>query len=384
VLPDTDGAIAEVLLHYDATLEHSLQPVHRDLFAALADDIRVLVVCPSFRSMTGFLQDWGDAAVGGGRDVYLINVGREVSPWARDRRIARHLPTDNTTSASIVPHDHTDYLGWQRNELTLASLLESTELACGVLNASLCIEGGNVVANGRHVFVGLDDLLRQFALDELATELTRLLGGEVVLLGASIGEAPVYHADMYVTPIDDCHVLVASPEFGLSLLDASESCEGSSFAEIAERGLSLQPLLDAVATQLADLDYNVLRMPAVVDEAGEWMITYNNVLMEEREGDRVVYMPVYDAPPLDLVAGAIYRSFGFEVRTIDVSRIYQRGGAVRCLVNVTRRRFGPGAPELAPSAEHRPIHVLDLVRPPQRRRGLSNAVKDLPHRTGVR
>ena len=41
---------------------------------------------------------------------------------------------------------------------------------------------------------------------------------------------------------------------------------------------------------------------------------------------------------LSEAAEAIYRGLGFEVKTVDVSGIYQLGGALRCTVNVTRRR----------------------------------------------
>jgi hypothetical protein len=68
------------------------------------------------------------------------------------------------------------------------------------------------------------------------------------------------------------------------------------------------------------------------------MITYNNILIDERDGREIVYMPVYNVPPLDETAAAIYRGLGFEVHTVDVSQVYDLGGALRCMVNVTQRR----------------------------------------------
>jgi hypothetical protein len=67
------------------------------------------------------------------------------------------------------------------------------------------------------------------------------------------------------------------------------------------------------------------------------MVTYNNVLLEQRGRQKIVYMPVYGVPALDRGSERIYRGLGFEVKTIDVSQIFELGGAVRCLANVTER-----------------------------------------------
>ncbi|MCK4659010.1 MAG: agmatine deiminase family protein [Phycisphaerae bacterium] len=347
VLPDHEGAISEVLLHYDSSMEYNLGPVYRDLFSALPADVQLQVVCASVPAVVDFICTWGDTAVAHGREVHLISAGCEVSPWARDRRIARYYPISGTPAASVVPADDAEYATWQRNELALPQLLESAELAPGVLTSSVCIEGGNVVANMRHVFVGFDTAFANIDIEELHHELKRVLGRRPILVGGSQGDVPWCHVDMYLTPVDDRTALVASPSFAVALLapEAADECgDMDLLLERAEQGLAVQPALDAVAKQLVSLDYTVLRLPAVVDEANEWMITYNNVLMEQRDGKRIVYMPIYHLPILDFVAEAIYRSLGFEVRTIDVSRIYQYGGAVRCLVNVTRRR-PPASPQ---------------------------------------
>ena len=361
VLPDHEGAISEVLLHYDSSMEYSIGPVYRDLLSALPADVQLQVVCASVPAAVDFICTWGDTAVARGREVHLISAGCEVSPWARDRRIARYYPISGTPAASVVPADDAEYSTWQRNELALPLLLESTEPTSGVLTSSVCIEGGNVVANMRHVFVGFDATFENIDIEELHYELKRVLGCCPVLVGAAPGEAPWCHVDMYLTPVDDRTVLVASPSFAVTLLAPEAECSDmDTLLECAESGLAVQPALDAVVEQLASLEYTVLRLPAVVDEAAEWMITYNNVLMEQRDGKRIVYMPIYHLPALDFVAEAIYRSLGFEVRTVDVSRIYECGGAVRCLVNVTRRRLPTSRATHAIRHRKGSIRVLNL------------------------
>jgi hypothetical protein len=82
-------------------------------------------------------------------------------------------------------------------------------------------------------------------------------------------------------------------------------------------------------------------LPVIISPYAECMITYNNVLMERRQGQKIVYMPVYQCPALDAEAAAIYSALGFRVHEIDVSGVYGEGGAIRCLTNVTARR-APG------------------------------------------
>lgn len=67
------------------------------------------------------------------------------------------------------------------------------------------------------------------------------------------------------------------------------------------------------------------------------MVTYNNVLIDHRGADRRVFMPVYGIPSLDTRARETYEQLGYEVCPVDVSQVFTNGGAVRCIVNVTRR-----------------------------------------------
>lgn len=380
-LPDTQGAIAQVLLHYDLTMQDHLGPAYRDLFEALPQDVRLQVICSSFEAVVDFLADWGEAAMGDAREVVLINAGCEISPWARDRRIARYHAVGGRPAASLVPGPSDDYTDWQLNELDLPLLLESTDLAGGVLSTPLCIEGGQVVANVQHVFISHDVLLENAAVDRPQEELERILGRPLVIIANPGGPGVWHHLDMYLTPVDERTVLLASPSFAVNLLSPSpplhtvdtsmsppllkiKAAAGGSDALLSctRQALLAQPDLDSIADQLRELGYTVLRLPVVVNEADEWLMTYNNVLMEQRGERRIVYMPIYHVPALDSVAAAIYRGLGFEVRTIDVSRLYAWGGAVRCIANVIARR--PSTVDPNPILQERDgsIHVLNLAR----------------------
>jgi len=94
---------------------------------------------------------------------------------------------------------------------------------------------------------------------------------------------------------------------------------------------------ERVKKQLEAKGLKVERIPIVHDEY-YCTITYNNVLMEVRDNKRIVYMPVYGIEKLDAIATKKYESLGFEVRPVDVSRIYKHGGTLRCITNVLARR----------------------------------------------
>jgi len=68
-----------------------------------------------------------------------------------------------------------------------------------------------------------------------------------------------------------------------------------------------------------------------------YAVTFNNVLQEETSTGRVVYLPWYGGTLLDDAAGAVYRRLGYTVRRVDVRRVYQLQGALRCVVNVVDR-----------------------------------------------
>lgn len=347
VIPDSGGAIAELVLHYVPDTAFELEPVYRDLFACLPADVRLQVLCPSEEAVSEFRQHWAAQAESGGRGVRLINVGRPISVWARDRRIARQDTFSLDAATTVVPSEASDYRDDQRNELDLPSVLASVSLVPGVLTSDLHIEGGNIVSNERHAFVGAnvydDNLVAASDLRAFDAELRRLLGRDYVILEDATGCVPWCHADMYLTPVDNHTVLVASPALAETLLRiASEASLVPLDVPDHVLAYGLNPKgevsCDSIAGLMTEYGYRVVRLPAVIGPNEEWMVTYNNCLMEDRGGCRVVYMPIYHVSPLDEAAAFMYEALGFDVHRIDVSAIYENGGALRCLANVTQRR----------------------------------------------
>jgi len=168
---------------------------------------------------------------------------------------------------------------------------------------------------------------------------------------------------MFLTPIDDSTVLLASEALARTLLAPGGEDADLEFGDIdSPLGFcpsdKVQHQLDGIAQALRGQGYRVLSLPAIFNNGEDWVINYNNVLMERRDGRRIVYMPVYHIPQLDEAAEAVYASEGFDVFPIDVSKLYRHGGALRCIANVTRRRQVTASRRPADSPE---IRVMDVT-----------------------
>ena len=374
LLPDSEGTITELLVHFAPEMEYEQAPVLRDLFLSLSGETRLLVLCPSTESVEHFVKEWGQLAGWRGREVYVINVGVDISIWARDRRFSRYNPVDGLPARTFVPAPFADYEFWQLNEMMVPFLLGATGLTTEAFTSPLRIEGGNAVTSGSRLFTGtnvfVDNEDEDHPAEFIVDEIEQMFGITPILVGDASGQVPWCHVDMYLTPVDDNTVLVASPVLASSLLtwapDDDLFCdeEGGCLLDVATDALAYQDRFDQVADQLREQGFNVLRLPAVVDEPDDWMMTYNNVLMEERNGRRIVYMPVYNVTTLDVAAAAVYSSLGFDVETIDVSRLFPWGGTIRCTVNVTSRR-----PRTTPAPVDHPaghLVVIDLAQKPDR------------------
>ena len=397
LVADDGGPIAELLLQYAANSEAELGAPYFDLFQHLGPNVRLQVCCPNEASVEAFSSRWGAAASANGRQVQVVNVNRPITVWARDRRICRQTP-DGRSAPCFVPTAHFTYDPEKQNDLVLSSMLWQQGLVPGVALSSFHLEGGNVVSNRRHIFIGanaFDDNPHRFTSEAaMFAELSKVFGRQAVAIQARDGQTPWIHTDMYLTPIDSRTILVSSPTEGCRLLPGQTSVilpqrdrhVEVEFDSIAPDSIR-QTRFDDVANQLTNMGYQVIRVPSLINVEKDWMVTYNNVLMDYQNGQRVVFMPVYHIPELDHAAAQIYRALGFEVRPVDVSPIFQLGGAIRCLTNVTRRL--PFETRLQPQTAEGPgrlmVYSVDPnanrarePRPRRDRRPIPSSLRDRP------
>ena len=152
--------------------------------------------------------------------------------------------------------------------------------------------------------------------EELLDRLAALCRRRVVLFD----KAPYYHVAMYMMPVGQRTVLVGDPRLAQQLLN--DSPEGSAVAAYLPQGPDFtDPTIasfDAVAKQCQELGYKVVRIPVACSSNGQSYVTYLNVIQEQREGRRIVYMPTYDkADSLNKAAAKVWTEQGFEVHPVD-------------------------------------------------------------------
>lgn len=266
--------------------------------------------------------------------------------------------------------------------------------------SSLEFEGGNIVVDEEKVFIGENTIiLNAITLNKAPEEIVEIFQTEFKREVMVIGPAPqpIPHIDMMLTPLGNNKIAIADSKLGAkivkNILDTqpeaiqqfekkseqwffghpdiqslqlingetypSPELEGATPKAI-EESFKLAEYLDALAETFEQRDYQVFRIPLLQqwdtsdptkqpqhsDTADKQyrprldypILTYNNVLLEQRQGGNRVYLPQYGLLGLDLAAENHWQQAGFDVVKVSgftTSALY--GGALRCSVKVLQR-----------------------------------------------
>lgn len=327
------------------------------------------------------------------------------NPWPERVRFLE-LPADNpitiwTQDPFLVLRDSDGHVKLlvprefeRAGDRAMAALVADT-YGYETAESKLFFEGGNIVADEWHAFIGADTI-RYNAKRWMATEeqivalFEQELGRPVLVIGPS--PQPIGHIDMMLTPLGNGRVALADAAAGAAVVEQAINADETAVRDFeqttqdyffgapgitrlaAARGNSIEapellgktgemvaaskkvaPLLDGIATALAQHGYDVVRIPFLYGgpgadpgaDAGREkggsaatypMLTYNNVLVEQDEKQLTVYLPRYGLTQLDAAAVAAWAKLGFATRPVDgltVSAMY--GGALRCSVKVLER-----------------------------------------------
>lgn len=306
----------------------------------------------------------------------------DISIWPQDPFVVveEEARTKLITPASFDREDD------ERMAAQLAKVLQLEVVA-----SDMQFEGGNIVCDESAVFIGCNTVHRnaqQLSLseEEVAQRFAKLFGRPVIVVGAE--QQVVGHIDLIVTPLGNRRIAVADSRLGARLAETAltehpqqvalfeRQCEEGFFghaqitqlhdrdgneilrpevsgqtASVVEASLGMAPALDAIAQQLHEAGYEVVRVPALIPDQqptldkegrpqpGYPFLTYTNVLTEKREDQPIVYLPQYGFGQLDEVARRTWHELGFQVKTVDgfaTSAMY--GGAMRCCTKVLLRK----------------------------------------------
>jgi hypothetical protein len=344
LLSDCDGPLREMVIHYVPEAAEVVLPTYRDLVGQLPADVTVHVVCPSLRAYDDLVSRIGKFSC----TLSPVIVAHPITCWSRDRWLALK-PAEPGDAAVLVPPWEEEgariwpaRLGDQKVAEDLARKLRGQ---VEVRRSGLLFDGGDFVCDGETVFVTPAVALRNIQRtvsdrETLVGKLSSALGCRVVLLD----KAPDHHAGMFMMTVGDRTVLVGDPAAARQQLVAAGALQrigellgpdGPDFTD------ETQQRFDAVAGQCRDVGYRVVRIPLVPGRDGRTYLSYVNVILDQREGRRIVYLPMFDgAQALNTAAQQVWAQLGYEVRRVDCTACYRHFGTLRCLVNVLAR----GAP----------------------------------------
>jgi hypothetical protein len=339
IVSECDGAITEMVVQYLAEAGPIAAKALRDFLRQLPPGIRVWVVCPEPAAYDNFLAHIGPVKCA----LTPLMTGHAMTTWSRDRWVALAAAGIGRPATLLSPRAEGGAEIWPQragdariaDDLALAgSGIRSERLA-------LYFDGGDFCADDRTVFVAPSVLRRNIQRtvrdrEELLDLLARLLGRRVILFD----EAPDHHVAMYMTPVGDDAVLVGDPALAQEILrkngeDRVTCCPTGGGDDFTP---ATRARFDAVAAECGAAGYRVVRIPVVPGCDGRTWLTWTNVVMDQRSGHRIAYLPRYGkVAALDEAAAEVWSGLGYEIRPVDCSAVYPNFGSLGCLVNVLRR-----------------------------------------------
>ena len=328
VLSDCDGRLKAVVIQYVSGAEFAAS-VYRDFLRQLPGDVMVHVMCPDRPAWEELRARVGTVA----STLNPIFTSHPMTPWSRDRWVVLR-PKEERRWTILASRGENGAETWpaRRGDEQLAFDLAGISRELRAERSSLYFDGGDFVADEQTVFVAPGAIRRNLQhtaadLAELRRKLSEQLGREVVLLE----NAPDHHAGMFMMSAGDRTVVVGDPSL-------ARTSPLPPLSVAPDFSLATQAKFDSVATQAQAAGYRVVRMPIVPGDDGRTYLTYLNVILDQRDGKRIVYMPVYrGADSLNAAAAQVWRSVGYEVRKVDCTEAFVHFGSLRCLVNVLDR-----------------------------------------------
>lgn len=336
MVSDAHGSLSEITVHYRQDFHEQSHETLEDLISALPQEVTVRVVVAR-RSEFDFLVQ--HLARTDGCDTSRMEplvTGFEISPWAKDR--FGTLQRRSRPVVAVPPH-RAAVAGVRGNDERIPDLM------CGELEHVQCralpfyFEGGDLLSDERHVFVAATLLERNPPLTEarredLLEQIGEEFGRDVVQIGRFGVDVPDHHIGMYLTPLGDGRVAVASPRLGEQLYRALPREEQT--VELLD-DLAEVERFERVADDLRAQGFAVVEVPLLLTAASRVYVSYNNALLERRDGVGIVYMPVYGIEAMDRAAADLFHDLGWRVEPVRVDDVYTHTGSLRCLVGVVSR-----------------------------------------------
>ncbi len=352
-------------------------------------DILITMVVSSEEEKRDFLGKMKIADIPSSRCRFIV-MGvndKDISVWARDSYVMTR--TSDGKNVVMEPRGRTYYPGHGDRDVADRIVATTGER---LITSPLIFDGGDMRASGKYLFVGAITIIQNIPAGELATpenvqkvvaKFKKQFGKEVIVVGftqkidehGNAGEylaplktdmdkaEPVFHLDLYFTPLSNNTIAIADPQLTKEILEKMKDTDfDKATVELqkyedntyliertigalkqfrnATESLSNQEDLDRIAADMKSQGFNVIRIPYFQRYVSP--ISYNNALVENflENGKQItqISLPQYGIKELDESAVHAYERAG--VRVLPINGLF-RGidlmGALNCLTSEKRK-----------------------------------------------
>ncbi|MBN2195929.1 MAG: agmatine deiminase family protein [Polyangiaceae bacterium] len=351
VLPEADGRIAEVAMHWTPEMDALMAETYADFLRALPTDVRVTMIVASgmpepARTALARRLDAIDPSGALEQRVHLVESAGPITTWSKDRALVATPRAPREPAWLIAPLEPRRNWAKRHNDWkTVQAIADASDGKYRAHVAPFAFDAGDFAVQSGRLIVDSNLIEKNRRLGAttpaaLKDQLAAWFHAPVIVLGERPGDTPKHHLAMYMTPLQERLMLVGDPAAAQALVGAdfapgevSVETETPLRADFSPR---TRARFERVAADLAALGYRVERIPNVPFDDKTYL-SYTNAVFDVRDGKRFVFMPVYDLPTLDEAAKATYEKLGWEVRPVRVRKVYPHHGTIGCLVNVLAR-----------------------------------------------
>ncbi|MBL7076136.1 MAG: hypothetical protein ISS31_01565 [Kiritimatiellae bacterium] len=339
LVSDTHGRLAELCIHYRRDFHDHSVDLYTDFISALAPGTIVQVVTKDHSAFEFFRGAMVSALAMSGARLRPVITGFPITPWAKDR--FGTMRTEDGEPLIAVPPAADHMTGPRGNDGRVPFVLAQRLSHAATRSLPFFFDGGDLIADDKIAYVAADFLARNQPEDvdnrvALINRIAFALGRHVVTLGRTPHDTPDHHIGMYLTPLGNRTVAVADPDLGRSILNRPPRTQRECGIDIETDESAYEPFR-CVITEFEAKGFTVVRIPMLLTTTPRVYVTYNNAILETRDEDKRIYMPVYDLPRLDDAATRIFEAQGWNVIPVRVGKVYQHTGSLRCLVGIIRR-----------------------------------------------
>ncbi len=335
ILSECDGQLDRIAIQYAGGMDF-VWPVYRQFLRDLPTAVQVVLVCPGATEKDELLGAVGQPA----SRFTIVYTNHPMTTWSRDRWLTFAARSASGLTSLVAPQTEAaadvwpDRHGDERLAMDLAAALPDVTAR----RSPLAFDGGDFLADSSTVFVAPAVLERNLnrvvqSEEELTAEVKKLIGEKRLIF---LRNAPPHHVGMYMAITRDGEAIVGDPSLGHGLFNPTAKAQPTAID--SDWSLTTQRQFDDVADQVRAAGYRVRRIPTVVAPDGKTYLTYVNGLIDQRDGHRTFYLPVYKGQDdMNRAATQVWESVGYQVRPITCTSVFPHFGTLHCLVNVLKR-----------------------------------------------